>query len=127
MVFILMGPPSYSGRRAMTTGDDTADAAGLSRYTPSEINAASQYRGSTTDHLARMEQVSGAGTKILDAAANWIEVWHYRREALPDTVPYQEVLFQFITKQGYGKNVLQRDASVLVTLERSRPAPHQGS
>jgi GWxTD domain-containing protein len=126
MVFVVLGPPTYSGRKALVTGDDTADAAGLSRYTPSEINAAGQSRGSNVDRLVRLEQVSGAGTKILDASSNWMEVWHFQRGNLPNSVPYHEVLFQFVTKQGYGKNVLQRDPSVLATLERAREAIRRG-
>ena len=58
--------------------------------------------------------------KILEPAANSVEIWHYVHESLPSGIPYQEVLFQFITKQGYGKNVLQRDPTALTTLEKSR-------
>ena len=42
-------------------------------------------------------------------------------------ISYQEVLFQFVSKVGYGKNVLQRDPSVLSTLERARRTPRQPS
>jgi GWxTD domain-containing protein len=126
MVFILLGPPTYSGRKALVTGDDAADASGLSRFTPSEVRAASQPGGSNVDRQARLEQVSGAGTKILDATSNWIEVWHYQRENLPRGVPYQEVVFEFVTKQGYGKNVLQRDPTVLSSLERAKETIRRG-
>jgi hypothetical protein len=55
-----------------------------------------------------------------DAASNWREVWHYRREHLPREVPYLQVDFDFVTKQGYGENVLQRETQVLDTLERAK-------
>ena len=120
MVFVLLGPPTYSGRRPMKTGDDSADASGLSRYTPSEIRAASQPAGSNAEREARQGQVSGPGTSILDAAANWIEAWHYERANLPKEIPNQSLEFDFVTKVGYGKNVLQRDQAILTALDRSR-------
>jgi GWxTD domain-containing protein len=126
MVFILMGPPTYSGRKTLMTGDDIADSSGLSRFTRSEVRAAGQPGGSNTSRQARIEQVTGPGSKMLDAASNWIEVWHYSRANLPQEIPYQEVAFQFVTKQGYGKNVLQRDAAALATLARAVEATAKG-
>ena len=126
MVFILMGPPTYSGRKTLVTGDDIADSSGLSRFTRSEVRAAGQQGGSNASRQARIEQVTGPGSKILDAAANWIEVWHYLHGNLPKEIPYQEVVFEFVTKQGYGKNVLQRDSAALATLARAVEATTKG-
>ncbi len=119
MVFILLGPPSYSGRKQLRTGDDIADPSGLSRYTRSEQAAAEQSGGSRTERVERIERVSGPGTTVQDAGSNLVEVWHYLRGNLPKGVPYQEVVFEFVTKQGYGKNVLQRDSAALATLARA--------
>ncbi len=119
MVFVLLGPPSYSGRRQLRTGDDIADSSGLSRYSRSEQTAAQQAGGSNTQRLQRIERVSGPGTTVQDAASNWVESWHYLRGNLPKSVPYLEVVFEFVTKQGYGKNILQRDSAALATLARS--------
>jgi GWxTD domain-containing protein len=119
MVFILMGPPAYSGRKALMTGEDTADSSGLSRYTRSEIRAATQPGSSNSGRQARIEQVTGPGSTLQDAASNWIEVWHYLSGNLPQGIPYEEVLFEFVTKQGYGKNVLQRDPATFATLARA--------
>ena len=58
--------------------------------------------------------------KAAETAANWREIWHYRRELLPAGVPYQQVDFDFITRKGYGKNVMQRDPMTLNTLEAAR-------
>jgi hypothetical protein len=57
---------------------------------------------------------------MTDSASNWREVWHYRRELLPGGVPYQQVDFEFITRKGYGTNVLQRDSAALTTLDAAR-------
>ena len=98
MVFVLIGPPSWAGRKPIRTGEDTSDAAGL----------------------------TGPGTRILDSAGNWRETWYYRRDLLPAGIPYQQVDFDFITRKGYGKNVLQRDAAALSTLEAARRAKTTG-
>src|SRR5438128_2584275 len=109
--------------RHLLSPREREDFARLSR---SEVRAASQTGGSNADRQARIEQVTGPGTRILDAASNWIEVWHYLRENLPKEVPYQEVVFEFVTKQGYGKNVLQRDSAALATLARAVEAAPKG-
>lgn len=120
MVFLLFGPPSYSGRKLLQTGDDTADASGLSRYSPAEVHAAAQPSGSNATRASRIEKTTGAGTKILDAVNNWIESWHYTRSNLPREIPNQELVFTFVSKQGYGKNVLQRESDILAALERTK-------
>ena len=48
---------------------------------------------------------------------NRLEVWHYRKELLPAGVPYQQVDFEFLTKKGYGTNVLQRESQTINTLD----------
>jgi GWxTD domain-containing protein len=120
MVFILLGPPSYSGRKLLQTGDDAADASGLSRYTPAEIRASQQAGSSNTARVERIERTTGPGSKILDAVNNWMESWHYLRDNLPREIPNQELVFNFVTKQGYGKNVLQRESDILTALERTK-------
>ena len=37
------------------------------------------------------------------------ESWTYRQDRLPKEVVYQEVRFDFLTKQGYGSGVMQKD------------------
>jgi GWxTD domain-containing protein len=120
MVFILFGPPSYSGRKPLMTGDDVADSSGLSRYGRAEIAGAEKGGGSSTARMARIDRVSGPGTKVQDAASNWIEVWHYLRKNLPREIPNSELVLEFVTKVGYGKNVLQRDTQALNALDRVR-------
>ena len=51
-----------------------------------------------------------------------MEVWHYRKELLPKKVPYQQVDFQFVSKQGYGANTLQRETDSVNTLEAAETA-----
>jgi GWxTD domain-containing protein len=127
MVFVLLGPPTYVGRKPLGTGDDASDASGLSTGSRHDaeiaIRAASATGKTSTSTNAQIADRSrGPGTSVRDAANNWREVWHYRRELLPAGVPYQQVDFEFVTKQGYGENVLQRDSSTLATIEAARRA-----
>jgi hypothetical protein len=125
MVFLLLGPPTYVGRRPIGTGDDTSDAAGMStagshdaQTAIAAANAAAGGKTSGAKQSAIADRASG--TRITDSGANWREVWHYRRERLPAGVPYQQVDFDFITRRGYGENVLQRDSNSLNTLDAAR-------
>jgi len=126
LVFILLGPPTYSGRKPLQTGDDVADSSGLSQYSRAQIESAGRAGGSSTDRMARIAKVTGPGAKIQDAASNWVEVWHYLRRDLPSQIPNNELEFQFVTKVGYGKNVLQRDSQPLAALERARSLARAG-
>lgn len=125
MVFVLLGPPTYVGRKPLATGEDGAGDTGLSRARTSDLRIASRGPESTTrtggaTRAAAADAVAGPGRTMTDAASNWREVWHYRKEKLPAGVPYLQVDFEFVTKRGYGENVLQRDAQALDTLERAK-------
>jgi GWxTD domain-containing protein len=128
MVFVLLGPPTYVGRKPMRTGDDASDSAGLSTVGSQDASNAQRSamasspsgKTSSAQQAAIAERYSGPGTRALDAANNWREVWHYRKELLPKGARYQQVDFEFITKKGYGLNVLQREAAVVDTIETAK-------
>ena len=126
MVFVLLGPPTYAGRKPLRAGEDVADSPGLSTFDAQQgeaaVNAARAASGSGKISSARAAQLSGAtqvgpGSVAAESANNYREVWHYRRELLPKRAPYQQVDFEFITKKGYGANVLQRDPQALNTID----------
>ena len=129
MVFVLLGPPTWVGRKPLRTGEDTSDSAGLSTFDANQgqaaVNAARASSGSGKISSSKTAQLSGAtqlgpGSFALESANNFREVWHYRRELLPSKAPYQQVDFEFITKKGYGVNTLQRDPAPLNTLDAAR-------
>lgn len=128
MVFVLLGPPTYVGRRPIRTGDDPADSAGMSTVgSHAEGNAQSAARQrsasgkTTTGQQASISAAfTGPGTKAPDSGNNWREVWHYRKELLPKGTPYLQVDVDFITKRGYGVNVMQREPQILNTLDIAR-------
>jgi GWxTD domain-containing protein len=120
MVFILLGPPTWAGQKPLTSGDDANDKAGLFKYRAADVRIASLPGGTTTDHARRIDKVTGPGNSVNDAGKNWREIWHYRHENLPKGIPYFQVDFEFVTKEGYGENVLQRETQVLDTLEKAK-------
>jgi GWxTD domain-containing protein len=125
MVFVLLGPPSYAGRKPLRTGDDASVESGTSSFgsqDASNSEKSANARGMTTSgKLAQQSAKFGApSSKAAESNANRVEIWHYRREVLPKGVPFQQVDFQFVTKQGYGADVLQRDSNVVNTLEAAK-------
>ncbi len=140
MVFVLLGPPTYAGRRPMRTGDDKNDAAGLSTVGSHDASVAENEtwarvqsrpnnpgRAPSSAQLATSSvPLGGPGKNAAASGDDKVEVWHYRRELLPKAVPYQQVDFQFLTKKGYGANALQREPDTSNTLEAARGAARPG-
>ncbi len=126
MVFVLLGPPTYVGRKPIRTGEDASEAEGMSTVGSLDAQNAQAALGaggakpSSAKRAVTSDQFAGPGTKAIDSNSNWREVWHYRKELLPKAVPYLQVDMEFITKKGYGKNILQRDHVTITTLEKAR-------
>jgi len=131
MVFVLLGPPTYAGRKPLRTGDDANDNAGMSTVgSQDQSNAEKGLKASTQSkygHAPSSGQMAkagvpyvGPGTRAVNASADGLEVWHYRRELLPKGISYQQVDFEFVTKQGYGVQTLQRNPDSVTTLEAAR-------
>jgi hypothetical protein len=110
MVFILLGPPTYVGRKPVVSGKDEIALPRSDSGAPGTLYSGGPGRQTVTK---------------LGEDRNWLEVWHYRKENLPAAVPYQQVDFEFLTKRGYGENVLQRDAQTLDALERAKTLPRR--
>jgi GWxTD domain-containing protein len=134
MVFILMGPPTFAGRKPLRTGDDASDSAGMSTVGSHDeetairgmVNSRPNQKAPGGKISQTSAQYNGPGKKAIDSSGNKLEIWHYRRELLPKAVPYQQVDFEFVTRQGYGANTLQRDAQPVATLGAAKEAtgPH---
>ncbi len=140
MVFVLLGPPTYGGRKQLGVKDDKSSDAGASQVGDHDADLANHKaktdayykaqkagggRGdltasqlSTTD-----DQFTGPGKQGISADNDFQEVWHYRKELLPKNVSYLQVDAVFITKKGYGIEVLQRDSDILTTLSAAKQKP----
>jgi GWxTD domain-containing protein len=107
MVFILLGPPTYVGKKPLTTEDANQ---------PSDKGV-----GLLTSRLnAENPGAKAYNPGTLAGEQNWREIWHYRKELLPAGVPYQQVDFEFLTKKGYGEHVLQREPSASAAMDAAR-------
>jgi GWxTD domain-containing protein len=126
MVFVLLGPPTWVGRKPINTGDDVADPKGMQMY--SDLDVKNALRGTTPAASARIyDKMTSSSTKLPTSDMNYREVWHFRRELLPTGVSYQQVDFEFITRAGYGQNVWNREPRTLTTLEKARAAVRSGT
>jgi GWxTD domain-containing protein len=131
MVFVLLGPPTYSGRRPIKNGEDASEAAGLSTTNSASVSlamagaAAASPSGklSSGQAAAIADRMTGPGTQAAENSNNYQEVWHYRKELLPKNVGYLQVDVTFVTKQGYGVDILQRDSPTLMTLAAAKTKP----
>ncbi len=135
MVFVLLGPPTWGGRRPIRPGEDTSEAAGMSTTSSGAIATAQagaqiaspSGRVTSGQAAAIADRMSGPGTQAAESHNNYQEVWHYRKELLPKSIGYLQVDVVFVTKHGYGTNVLQRDSNTLATLEAAKRKPATAS
>ena len=85
-------------------GNDDIGRAIRSSNSTSATGMASMTGNQPEDNL---DQAYNRGTR---------ESWIYRQERIPKGIAFQEVHFQFLTKQGYGSAILQKDAQPMQTL-----------
>ncbi|HWZ86896.1 MAG TPA: GWxTD domain-containing protein [Thermoanaerobaculia bacterium] len=127
MVFVLLGPPTYGGRRPIKHGEDPSEPIGQTSVggvnaamaLSSAVGATQNGRLASSQVAVIADQYSGPGTQAAQAN-NYQEVWHYRKELLPKGVGYLQVDVSFVTRQGYGSNILQRDPQTLTTLDAAK-------
>jgi GWxTD domain-containing protein len=126
MVFVLLGPPTWIGRKPLAVGEDAADPKGMSMYSDLDLrNALKNTSGAASARI--YDKMTSVGTRLPDSDGNYREVWHYRRELLPASLSFHQVDFEFITRKGYGHNVWQREGRTLTTLETARAALRTGT
>ncbi|HKD18239.1 MAG TPA: GWxTD domain-containing protein [Thermoanaerobaculia bacterium] len=107
MVFVLMGPPNFIGATLLKLEDDPIQAARSAPRTQVIVGPTGVVGALTvTPQPMTAEKIQGSR-----------ELWHYRRDRLPKAVAANEVVFEFLTKDGYGTGVLQREPAALTTLE----------
>ena len=125
MVFVLLGPPAYVGRKPLRHGEDANEQAGMSTvgsrraaYVQHSLEQAGEPAGSSASAAA--DAIFGPGTRAVDSSPSWRETWHYRTELRPSGARNQQVDVEFITRSGYGVAVLQRDPRALAFLDAAR-------
>lgn len=92
----------------------------MSQFSHNDVVTIQKVSGPSAATNVKIESMTGPSNTLPDSSMRWREVWHYRRELLPRGLPYQQVDLEFITRKGYGFNVLQRNSDALATIEAAR-------
>lgn len=73
----------------------------------------------TTRPLSRQEAMSVTGRGMRGGG---VEVWEYRHEQLPSSVPAHQVVFRFVASGNDPRRILQRDFMAMTALEAAKKA-----
>ena len=123
-VFVLLGPPklvkqkplsalegaSVRNAPATTGAQPPSGLAGESVRTSPATTGASSWQTMQANDINRGIRSPDPVTKGL------VERWLFSRDQIPPTIPDTEVVIKFITEEGYGDHVLQRDFMVIKVL-----------
>lgn len=102
LVFAFLGPPTYASRSNVKGQSDAIAMLRSGDARSTNFNAAGA--AANSDNLEAEDQ---RGVR---------ETWVYRRGRVPSGVPFPELQFEFISKEGYGSGVLQKGSDVLQAL-----------
>jgi GWxTD domain-containing protein len=91
-VFAFLGPPTYAGIKSLASANTLDEARGTS-----------------------VVKIGGRDLER-EGSHGQSETWYYRPGRIPAGVPFPEVRFDFITKEGYGTSVMQKDSTPMQTL-----------
>jgi GWxTD domain-containing protein len=91
-VLAFLGPPTYAGIKALASANTLDEA-----------------RGTSTVKI-------GGRDLEREGSHGVAESWYYRPGRIPAGVPFPEVKFDFVTKEGYGTSVMQKDSQPMQTL-----------
>jgi GWxTD domain-containing protein len=112
-VFTFLGPPTYVGSAAVAQNADVIGA--LKSGGNSDINKAIHGSNSSSG-LDKMSGTTPGDDKEPQRWRTMRESWYYRTNRLPSSVTAKEVRFDFVTEEGYGTAIMQKDAVPMQTL-----------
>lgn len=118
-VLAVMGPPSYIGRSALLRSNDV-----MTDLKTNETIVVRDAQGRSA--LVRVPTTNRGSITPGDIEGE-VETWYYRKDRVPKGVPFQELRFTFLTKEGYGTGVFQKDARELLALQKATRLLRQGS
>ena len=115
-IFVIVGPPTYAARAPLARNDDTMEELrkkGNSQLFPSHRlpRVAAVTPTGFAVHEGRV--ASGREAQQQTLAFGEREAWIYRPNDVPSRVERAELRFDFISKEGYGIGVLQKDPEPL--------------
>ncbi|MEK6371784.1 MAG: GWxTD domain-containing protein [Acidobacteriota bacterium] len=112
-VIVFLGPPTYAAMGSLGTADDTMSAMRARGNADMDAGLVGKSRRGTSTARAiqkptdNLEQDYNRGGR---------ESWVYRQDRMPKDVPFHEIRVDFLSKQGYGAGVLQKEPQVMQTL-----------
>jgi GWxTD domain-containing protein len=109
-VFVLLGPPRVIKQKPLSAAEGGATP-GPQRSQAATQNVVAHGDGlgaRQAEYLDRNEAAAAREMTPLTAKGT-VERWVFSRDQIPMSVPESEVVFKFITQEGYGDHVLQRD------------------
>lgn len=110
-VFVLLGPPRIIRQKPLTAKDGAFNRAGGTGATRN-INTAGPNNETGSRRTAILNDVNQETVLAEPDMGGTVERWIFSHEQLPQTIRDDEVTFKFITQQGYGDHVLQRELIV---------------
>ena len=116
-VIVFLGPPTYAAMSNLSAGDDAMAA--IRAGGNSDLG---NYSGKTSIVGRGPIERSKSSNLEQDYNRGGRESWIYRQDRMPKDVPFHEVRFDFLSKQGYGAGVLQKDPQAMQTLGRAAEA-----
>lgn len=114
-VFTFLGPPTYIGVTELASGNDLI--ASLRSGGNSDMSSATHNKSATPVSSLTGQRTSDSLERDLSRGRR--EAWYYRRARIPAGIAFNEVEFDFLTKEGYGTGVMQKDPQPLTTLGKA--------
>jgi GWxTD domain-containing protein len=114
-VFTFLGPPTYTTMSKIGSSEDAI--ANLRANGNDDMGRGA--RSSISTNPDGFKTLTGQQPEEdLDHTLNrgTKESWIYRQDRIPKGIAFQEVRFQFLSKEGYGSAVLQKDSEPMQTL-----------
>ena len=119
-IFVLLGPPRVIKQLPLTAKDGAFNRVGGASATRN-INTAGPSNLSGDRRETLVNDVNQETVLPEPNLGGTVERWVYAREQLPESVRDKEVAIKFITQQGYGDHVLQREMLVNKLLADAAP------
>ena len=117
-VFVLFGPPRVVKQKPLSQREaGSFGSSGPAYAANADVGAQARFKAM---EVADMNMTAAPPTPL--AKAN-IERWVFNRDQLPKSVADAEVVFKFVTQEGYGDHVLQREFMVVKALHDVAATP----
>jgi len=102
-IFVLFGPPRVVKQKPLTAREAGSVRSSGPAFTGGDTDVQARFKSM---EVADFNMTVGSGVPLAKAT---IERWIYNRDQLPKSVAEADVIFKFLTQEGYGDHVLQRD------------------